>query len=159
MCRKNNSKKTRFYFISKLFIPNEEYNVTYETERANFIGRNNNVDAPDALTKENLSNTIGSNIDPVMSLRSNITIEPGKKKTIYLAESKKGKKNSLKEKKFNPTKTGFDVTKAIEINKTTAEEEVAPEKIRRAAPIAATESDAPVRRAAAPKYKITSIVE
>ena len=36
-----------------------------------------------ALTKENLSNTIGSNIDPVMSLRSNITIEPGKKKTIY----------------------------------------------------------------------------
>lgn len=57
------------------------------------------------------------------------------------------------------TKTGFDVTKAIEINKATAEEEVAPEKVRRAAPIVAAESDAPVRRAAAPKYKITSIVE
>lgn len=83
MCRKNNSKKTKAYFISKLFIPNEEYNVTYETERANFIGRNNNVDAPIALTKEKLSNTVGSNIDPVMSLRSNITIEPGKKKTVY----------------------------------------------------------------------------
>ena len=83
MCRKNNSKKTKAYFISKLFIPEEEYDVTYETERANFIGRNNNVDAPQALTKERLSNTIGSNIDPVMSLRSTIKIAPGKKKTVY----------------------------------------------------------------------------
>ena len=57
------------------------------------------------------------------------------------------------------TKTGFDVTKAIEINKTAAEGEVAPEKTRRATPIAASESEAPVRRAAAPKYKITSIAE
>lgn len=31
-----------------------------------------------------------------------IDVTNGKKKTIYLAESKKGKKNSLKEKKFNP---------------------------------------------------------
>ena len=83
MCRKNNSKKTKAYFISKLFIPEEEYDVTYETERANFIGRNNNVDAPQALTKARLSNTIGSNIDPVMSLRSTIKIAPGKKKTVY----------------------------------------------------------------------------
>lgn len=57
------------------------------------------------------------------------------------------------------TKTGFDVTKAIEINKTAAEGEVAPEKTRRATPIAASEPEAPVRRAAAPKYKITSIAE
>lgn len=83
MCRKNNSKKTKAYFISKLFIPEEEYDVSYETERANFIGRNNNVDCPQALTKARLSNTIGSNIDPVMSLRSTIKIAPGKKKTVY----------------------------------------------------------------------------
>ena len=57
------------------------------------------------------------------------------------------------------TKTGFDVTKAIEINKATVEEEVAPERIRRATPIAAVEPEAPVRRATAPKYKITSITE
>ena len=31
-----------------------------------------------------------------------IDVTNGKKKTIYLAESQKGKKNSLKEKKFNP---------------------------------------------------------
>ena len=57
------------------------------------------------------------------------------------------------------TKTGFDVTKAIEINKATVEEEVAPEKSIRAAPITTAEPEAPVRRAAAPKYKITSIAE
>ena len=57
------------------------------------------------------------------------------------------------------TKTGFDVTKAIEINKVTVEEEVAPEKTRRATPITTAEPEAPVRRAAAPKYKITSIAE
>lgn len=56
-------------------------------------------------------------------------------------------------------KTGFDVTKAIEINKVTAEEEVAPERTRRATPITTAEPEAPVRRAAAPKYKITSIAE
>lgn len=56
-------------------------------------------------------------------------------------------------------KTGFDVTKAIEINKATVEEEVAPERTRRATPITAAEPEAPVRRAAAPKYKITSIAE
>ena len=71
----------------------------------------------------------------------------------------KFKKNAETTVKDIKTKTGFDVTKAIEINKATAEEEVAPEKVRRAAPITAAESDAPVRRAAAPKYKITSIVE
>ena len=44
---------------------------------------NNNVDAPKALTQEKLSNTVGSNIDPVMSLRSTIKIAPGKKQTVY----------------------------------------------------------------------------
>ena len=83
MCRKNNTKKIKSYFIGKLFIPDNEEEITYETERANFIGRNNNVDAPIALTQEKLSNTVGSNIDPVMSMRSTIKVAPGKKKTVY----------------------------------------------------------------------------
>jgi len=83
MCRKNNTKKIKSYFIGKLFIPDNEEEITYETERANFIGRNNNVDNPQALKQSKLSNTIGSNIDPVMSLRSKIKIAPGKKKTVY----------------------------------------------------------------------------
>ena len=83
MCRRNNNKKTRHYYTSRLLVIDDDYDVTYETERENFIGRNNNVDAPAALTKKYLSNTIGSNIDPVMSLRTTVTIEPGKKKSVY----------------------------------------------------------------------------
>ena len=83
MCRKNNSKKTKWYCVGKLYIPDNENDISYETERSNFIGRNNNVDNPHALNVKRLSNTVGSNIDPVMSLRSTITVEPGKKKTVY----------------------------------------------------------------------------
>ena len=83
MCRKNNTKKLKSYFVGKLFIPDSKEEITYETERANFIGRNNNVDSPQALKQTKLSNTVGSNIDPVMSLRSKITLAPGKKQTVY----------------------------------------------------------------------------
>ena len=93
MCRKNNTKGTRHYIIGKLFATGEEHEVTYETERSNFIGRNQNVDNPIALTKKKLSNTIGSNIDPVMSLRTNIVVPANGSKTIYyicgFAKSKK----------------------------------------------------------------------
>lgn len=56
-------------------------------------------------------------------------------------------------------KMGFDVTKAIEINKVTAEEEAPVERVRRAAPIQTSEHEAPVRRAAAPKYKVVTTIK
>ena len=93
MCRKNNTRGTRHYVIGKLFTTGEEREVTYETERSNFIGRNLNVDQPLALTKKKLTNTVGSNIDPVMSLRTNIVVPANGSKTIYyicgFAKSKK----------------------------------------------------------------------
>lgn len=56
-------------------------------------------------------------------------------------------------------KLGFDVTNAIENNKISQEEEKVEDKKRRAAvPVQAnTEAEAPARRTAAPKYKVTSI--
>ena len=56
-------------------------------------------------------------------------------------------------------KLGFDVTNAIENNKISQEEEKVEDKKRRAAvPVLAnTEAEAPTRRTAAPKYKVTSI--
>ncbi len=84
MRRKNNTKKESAYFINRIFIPGEEHSVSYETERANFIGRCANTDNPAAMHVEQLSNTVGDNIDPVMALRSQVTIEAGSEKTIYL---------------------------------------------------------------------------
>lgn len=50
-------------------------------------------------------------------------------------------------------KTGFNVTKAIEINKETAEAQVEEKKTRRSAPVS-TDSEKPGRRTEAPKYKV-----
>ena len=82
MCRKNNSKKTRDYMVTKLLVEGD-HSMQFETERANFIGRNRNTDRPLALTKKNLSNKEGTTIDPVMSLRTNIVVPAKKEKTVY----------------------------------------------------------------------------
>ena len=82
-CRSNNTKNTKLYYLAKLFIPDEEYEISYETERSNFIGRNRNVENPQAMSMNKLSNTIGSNIDPVLSLRTSITVNPGEAKSVY----------------------------------------------------------------------------
>ena len=52
--------------------------VSYETDRMQFIGRGNTTTSPDALTKQkNLSNSQGSVLDPIVSIRYKFTLEPG----------------------------------------------------------------------------------
>lgn len=65
--------------------------------------------------------------------------------------------NDISKRNAIKAKTGFDVSKAIEINKLSEEVEVQPEKVRRAAPISEEAPAAPVRRTSAPKYKVTTI--
>lgn len=68
--------------------------------------------------------------------------------------------NDIYKREAIKTKTGFDVTKAIEINKESAEAEVPVEKTRRADPIQKTTNDTPMRRTvqpSAPKYKVTTV--
>lgn len=62
--------------------------------------------------------------------------------------------NDINKREAIKNKTGFDVTKAIEFNKETAEDAPQEEKVRRTTPItsAATETG---RRTAPPKYKVT----
>ncbi len=71
------------YMFTRLLIPEEETIFTYETERARFIGRNHNLNDALALSNE-LSNYAGENIDPVMSLRSNITVPANGRISVYL---------------------------------------------------------------------------
>ena len=66
--------------------------------------------------------------------------------------------NDINKRQAIYEKTGFNVTKAIEINHETEEETVIETKTRRAAPVSVSEkTDSPARRTAAPKYKVTSI--
>lgn len=52
--------------------------VQYETDRMKFIGRNRDITDPEAMEPDQpLSGSTGSVLDPVMSLRRRIRVEPG----------------------------------------------------------------------------------
>ncbi|MBC7990025.1 MAG: cyclic beta 1-2 glucan synthetase, partial [Luteimonas sp.] len=57
--------------------------ISYETDRARFIGRGNTLLNPHALTQdETLSNAEGSVLDPIVAVRCRITLAPGQTATI-----------------------------------------------------------------------------
>ncbi|MEO6365754.1 MAG: glucoamylase family protein, partial [Luteimonas sp.] len=57
--------------------------ISYETDRSRFIGRGNSLQRPDALTSAGaLSDSEGSVLDPIVSIRVRITLQPGQSTTI-----------------------------------------------------------------------------
>jgi len=60
--------------------------ISYETDRARFIGRGRTVVAPAAMGADvqRLSNSAGSVLDPIVAIRCRITLEPGQTATIDL---------------------------------------------------------------------------
>ncbi len=71
------------YVVNKLYSKKQDLVIEYETTREKFIGRNRNTDNPVALENDNLTNTYGDGIDPVMSLRTTIELKPQEKQVIY----------------------------------------------------------------------------
>jgi cyclic beta-1,2-glucan synthetase len=51
--------------------------VEWETDRARFIGRGRDTDAPAALDGQSLSGTTGTVLDPIVSLRQRVRLAPG----------------------------------------------------------------------------------
>ena len=52
--------------------------IQYETSRANFIGRGENIIHPITMKKDSiLSNTVGAVLDPIVSIRRRVKIKPG----------------------------------------------------------------------------------
>ena len=57
--------------------------ISYETDRAKFIGRGNDLRSPAALiTDEALSNSAGSVLDPIFAIRCRVTLKREQKVTI-----------------------------------------------------------------------------
>lgn len=56
--------------------------VSYETDRMQFIGRGNTIADPQCLTRATLSGTEGSVLDPIVSIRYRITLKPLESITI-----------------------------------------------------------------------------
>ncbi len=91
------------YIFHKAVVNGElEGNISYETSRINFIGRNRDLKNPHAMDNDKaLDNTVGTVLDPIMSLRTRIRLEPNSKKEIYyitgICDSKEEIKNICKE--------------------------------------------------------------
>ncbi|MDR3640154.1 MAG: cyclic beta 1-2 glucan synthetase, partial [Humidesulfovibrio sp.] len=66
----------------------KEANVSYETDRMRFIGRGNTAATPQALREDaagytaKLSGSQGSVLDPIVSIRHRISLEPGESVTV-----------------------------------------------------------------------------
>lgn len=60
--------------------------ISYETDRARFIGRGRSLESPAALDADcrQLSGSAGAVLDPIAAIRCRITLQPGQKATIDL---------------------------------------------------------------------------
>ncbi|HET7158015.1 MAG TPA: cyclic beta 1-2 glucan synthetase, partial [Burkholderiales bacterium] len=56
--------------------------ISYETDRSRFIGRASTLASPRAMAQERLSNSDGSVLDPIVSIRFVITLAPDESATI-----------------------------------------------------------------------------
>ena len=75
---------TPFIFHNLVTEEELEGSITYETSRINFIGRNRELEQPKAMDNDvALGNTIGTVLDPIMSMRCRLRLEKGEEKTIY----------------------------------------------------------------------------
>ena len=70
--------------------------VQFETDRMKFIGRGQSISASAGIGAAPLSGTAGPVLDPVMSLRSRVTVEPGKTVTVsFVTAVSDGRKSLL----------------------------------------------------------------
>lgn len=77
--RPRSSKKTEVWGLHGVTSDGEfEGDVEYETDRSRFLGRGRSLLNPAALGEDSiLSNTVGSTLDPSLSLRVRVRIPPG----------------------------------------------------------------------------------
>ena len=84
--RRGRVKNAKVPYIFHKVISNDELegSITYETSRINFIGRNRELKAPLAMDNDkSLNNTVGTVLDPIMSLRTRIRLQPHSQGSIF----------------------------------------------------------------------------
>ncbi|MGL4772349.1 MAG: GH36-type glycosyl hydrolase domain-containing protein, partial [Clostridium sp.] len=82
--RRPRAKKAKSPYVFHKLVMDEEGNTTFETSRANFIGRNRSLKSPQAMDNDaSLTNTVGAVLDPVLSIRGRVSVKVGESKTVY----------------------------------------------------------------------------
>jgi len=77
--RPRSEKQKPVWAVHSVTVEGESIGQTqYETDRFKFIGRNGSIAKPYAMDVDRpLSNTVGPVLDPIMSLRKRVRVEPG----------------------------------------------------------------------------------
>ena len=63
---------------------NVDGDATYETDRARFIGRGRSLASPEAMRTRDLSNAEGAVLDPIVSIRRRIILEPDEVAQVHI---------------------------------------------------------------------------
>lgn len=71
------------YMVTRLLVNEPSGEYTYETERANFIGRNRLLNNSISLDKE-FTNYAGDNLDPIMAQRNKLVVPANSARTVYI---------------------------------------------------------------------------
>ncbi|AOR23721.1 GH36-type glycosyl hydrolase domain-containing protein [Clostridium taeniosporum] len=93
------------YIFHKVLVNGElEGSISYETSRINFIGRNRDLKSPLAMDNDkSLNNTVGTVLDPIMSIRARVRLDGNSKREIYVitgtTDSREAAINICKENK------------------------------------------------------------
>ncbi|NLI92861.1 MAG: glycosyl transferase family 36 [Peptococcaceae bacterium] len=101
--RPRHQDKKKFFAMHTFFFEGEKLGeIEYETDRMKFIGRGRTLANPKAMDfNQPLSNSAGAVLDPIMSLRLRIRINPGKTVSVYfltgVGDSKKSVLNLAEE--------------------------------------------------------------
>ncbi len=86
--------KNPLFAVHSIVVEGETIgDLQYETDRARFIGRNRSLQNPVSMDVDQpLSNTVGAVLDPIMSLRRRVRIEPGHSVRISYVLATAGKR-------------------------------------------------------------------
>jgi cyclic beta-1,2-glucan synthetase len=114
--RSRTKENTDYYIINRLFLDKDnKYPFEFETSRLNFIGRHRNVNNPEIImSQKDLTKTIGSSLDPIMSIRKQIRVKAKDKTSLYfLIGFGKSKEQVLEI--IKTYKDGFSIANAFDI--------------------------------------------
>lgn len=78
--------------------------IEYETDRVQFIGRGHTTANPEIIERRKpLSNTVGSVLDPIFSIRTKVRVEPGNTARVFLVTATADSKEAVMElvEKYN----------------------------------------------------------
>lgn len=85
--RSRTSEEKEPHLIHMMLVQGDQQGeITCETDRSRFVGRGHSLVNPLAMkTTKPLSGSTGSVLDPIISLRRSVTIQPGKSVILYVA--------------------------------------------------------------------------